>query len=171
MEKYPALRTASGAAILFGWAGIIAAVLLFIWGIIDISSTAGQYGGGNPFYAIFGAIKIGNALALGLMGVLLVLAGEVAKVFIDIERNTRTGIGTDLAPTTADRLGGEDHYAGAGWSFVPAPFEGIRPDVEVRHKMHGRAVVLDVYSRSSVRVRFHGSGREENVDPANLMLG
>lgn len=171
MEKYPVLRTAAGAAVVFGWIGILVALLLFLWGIADLAGAAGRYNE-NALFEILGVFKIGNSFELGLFGVLLILAGEAAKVLIDIEQNTRAkaaGIprATDAVPeievtsdTTGRNIGDRE--------FVPVPFEEIKPDLVYRHKIYGPVTVVQILSRRNARVLLHETRKYQHVNPSDL---
>ena len=91
MDKYPA-RFIGGILRFGGWAAVVIGIILFIGGLTSLGNYAGN---GNPYNNPVGAMgaltaipRIIGGMILALNGLLAAAAGELIKVFLNIEKNT-----------------------------------------------------------------------------------
>jgi len=149
--RYPILTGASMIARIVGWAGIAIAAIGFIWGAADVFNAVdvnGNYQHINPFVAIQGLLKIGGAISLAFLALLVILVSEAVSVFIDIEANTRR----TAEATTRQRIP-ENIVEGA-----PPKIRGFGVGADVRHQVFGIGTITETLGNDLVRVVFKNDG-------------
>src|SRR5271165_1587747 len=87
MHKYPALSGLSSLARVIGWIAFVVAGIMILVGLVEVSSGLSP-NNGDPFAVFRGVALLSGGGSLFVLAVMLILVGEVIKVFIDIEANT-----------------------------------------------------------------------------------
>lgn len=174
MGRYPVLQSLSGLARFLGWAGAILGGLTFVIGVIQLLAAANS----NELVAYAGLVEIGSGLSVVIASLVLILLGEVIKVFVDIEANTSETtklLALYLMPE-AERAKAAEAAAPATQVVIKSTPAGFRqsnrraePGDQIFHPTEGLGVVSRPgRSRYFVVVRFEDRGEEKEVERFGL---
>jgi hypothetical protein len=128
MHKYPALSSLSSLARVIGWIAVAVAGIMALIGLVEISSGLNQ-NNNNPFAVYSGVVLLSTGGSLFILGLILVLIGEVIHVFIDIEANTAET--ANLLRSHGKAAGGNDigqmpKETGVASEFRPSPVSATK---------------------------------------------
>ncbi len=93
-RRYLVLRAFSLILRIVGWVGVVAGLILFVVGLVNMMGTSGDFAA-----MIAARDMLGGGAGLVVAGLISVLYGEIIEVFFDIEANTRR------TAETIERLG------------------------------------------------------------------
>ncbi|HVC61782.1 MAG TPA: hypothetical protein VND19_15635 [Acetobacteraceae bacterium] len=174
MGRYPVLQSLSGLARFLGWVGVILGGLTVVVGVIQLLASVNS----NELVAYAGLVEIGSGLSFIIASLMLILLGEVIKVFVDIEGNTSET--TRLlklylppeaeGPKAAEAAAPEPQVV---IKSIPAGFRQSNRRAEsgdpIFHPTEGLGVVSRPgRSRYFVVVRFEDSDEEKEVERFGL---
>lgn len=98
MRKYPLLIVISAILDFVGWAAVLIGIVIFAWGLSTVYNAVSAIGQGNffqgfqtaaqaGFILVQAVTKIGSGIGLIVFGLTLMLVGEVARLFVNIENS------------------------------------------------------------------------------------
>ena len=181
MHKYPALATISKLATVVGWVAFAVAIIILLIGIVEVlvgsgitqQGSFGNYYNPDPFMVYRGIVLAGAGVSLFIVSIILILIGEVIKVFIDIEANTsetarllRADVDPSIqpAPTSVSQ---ELNRQPIPQGFTQGSGR-VRVGDQVFHPVEGLGVVSDDGDRHFTFVLFQSSGEEKRMERIGL---
>ena len=118
-KKYPALEIVSGLSVFFGW------LIFVLGGLFALFSIFASGASGFGFFGI--PILIGCIF----VGLFLIASGELIKVVIDIEANTRGNLTKPLAQpqkqSNEEKKDGLRIYSNGNWDCPICHSENLAP--------------------------------------------
>ncbi|HVA28098.1 MAG TPA: hypothetical protein VNF68_07955 [Candidatus Baltobacteraceae bacterium] len=109
-SRFPALLTISTTLRIVGWLVVVASVILFLDGLAALTqfySQVSQYGTQTPFGSAEGVLKVGPGIVGIVSGLCTAAFGELIRVFVAIEENTRVAAGQSDPIADAGDVGGQ----------------------------------------------------------------
>ncbi len=91
MTKYPALQAVSVILRVLGWIGAVVSGMILVIGLFSLVAAPTDNDGsmgGNALTGSLSLLAVAGAFSCLAVSFMLVVFGEVIKVFVDIERNT-----------------------------------------------------------------------------------